>query len=82
VIHEIIQMVFTSLTSSIRKFTTFLILIVLLGMVLGARVEHVASYFLPTALMIPVVLAIMAYSSTDVAVILFACFLLVFLLLF
>ncbi len=80
-IHEIIQSTFSSITSSVRKFTAFLLILVLLGMLIGARVESVASSFLPTAIMIPVLLAIVAYAYTDAAVIFFAGFLLIFLLL-
>ena len=80
-IHEVIQGVFGSVTSSIRKFTAFLLILVLVGMLIGARVESVASSFLPTAIMIPALLAIMAYAYTDAAVVFFAGFLLIFLLL-
>jgi hypothetical protein len=80
-IHEVIQGVFAELTSSVRKFTAALLILVLAGMLIGARVEHAAAEFLPTAIMFLVLLVIVAYAYTDAAIIFLAGFLLIFLLL-
>jgi len=80
-IHNVITGFFYTVTSSVRKFAAFLIVLVIIGMLIGARIEHVAASFLPTAIMIPVLLAIVAYAYTDAAIALLFGFMFLFLLL-
>ncbi|MFA5246870.1 MAG: hypothetical protein WC408_03195 [Candidatus Micrarchaeia archaeon] len=58
--------VFNSATSSARRFTT-LIAIVIIGMLIGSRIDG-ASAFIPAAIIISILLAIVAFVNTDATI--------------
>lgn len=69
-----------SVTSSIRKFTAFLFLIVIIGMMLGAHVYQADYSSLSTIIIIPAILALIAYFYTEAAIVFFVAFMVLFLL--
>jgi hypothetical protein len=80
IVQGVITGVYGSVTSSIRRFAA-LIVLVLIGILIGVRIEGSAAAFIPIAVVASVLLAIVAYSNTDTALVFLIGFLLVLLLL-
>lgn len=64
-----------------RRFTSFLFILFMLGMLVGARIIQSNASLFPTAVIIPAFLAIVSYYYTEAAVVFFVIFALVFLVL-
>jgi hypothetical protein len=70
-----------TVTSSVRRFTAFLFIFLIIGMLIGARIAQTNASLLPTAIIVPAFLALVAYFYTEAAIIFFIIFALVFLFL-
>lgn len=68
-------------SASIRRFTAIIFIIFLGGMLIGGRIMQTNASLFPTAVIVPLFLAIVSYFYTEAAVAFFLVFALIFILL-